>query len=402
MAGALKVFALLAGIWAVVAAVSVLQTSMMGIIGVREAAWLSLIEWGPWIIVSPLVVWLAARVSITSSHWKIPLVVHVLCSVAVTIAIDEMLQFVRWPGGPVGGITIMATPIPAPVDGDIARPRAGVVFGAEGAVTHMELPLFEKSVLPPPPPPPRAPAWLFRARLTMPIYWLVVASVHAWRYHRASLERERRARLAENQLTEARLKALQAQLQPHFLFNSLNTISAFIHTQPAAADEMVCALSELLRSVLAYSDRAEVTLREELDLTDRYLLIHRIRFRDALRVRWSLDAQAFDAVVPALLLQPLIENALRHGLRNGPGTVEIMAQTGNDRLAIQIVDHSDQPESPPTSAAAVGPIPQEGVGLRNTRSRLQTLYGDDHRLDLVRVPGGMRVEIEMPLRRADA
>jgi sensor histidine kinase YesM len=137
---------------------------------------------------------------------------------------------------------------------------------------------------------------------------------HAGVFYRRYREREQQASLLESRLNQAQLRALQAQLQPHFLFNTLNGIATLVRRDPATAEEMLLSLSELLRIALSSSHRQEIPLREELDFLDRYLAIQRMRFGDRLQVSEEIEASAMDCLVPALLLQPLVENAIRHGL----------------------------------------------------------------------------------------
>jgi two-component system LytT family sensor kinase len=194
--------------------------------------------------------------------------------------------------------------------------------------------------------------------------------------------RELRASQLEAQLAQAQLQLLRSQLHPHFLFNALHSISALMHQDVEAADRMVSRLSELLRASLeeARSGRHEISLAEELALLEPYLDIEQTRFSDRLRVRLEVPEEARTAMVPALLLQPLVENAIRHGIapRRGPGEVVVRAEHVAERLEIEVRDDG------------VGP-PQElheGVGLRNTCSRLDRVRslrptpGGDHRLVL--------------------
>jgi hypothetical protein len=145
-------------------------------------------------------------------------------------------------------------------------------------------------------------------------YIALIGLAHAGVFHRRYRERERQASLLESRLNQAQLRALQAQLQPHFLFNTLNGIATLVRRDPAAAHEMLLSLSELLRIALSSSHRQEIPLREELDFLDRYLAIQRMRFGDRMEVIQEIDPAAMDCLVPALLLQPLVENAIRHGL----------------------------------------------------------------------------------------
>lgn len=209
------------------------------------------------------------------------------------------------------------------------------------------------------------------------IYWLLVGVGHAVHYART-------ARRQHEQLAEARLRVLKSQLQPHFLFNALNTISAYVRTEPATADRIVDRLARLLRETLASAATQEVTLREELAVLEPYIEIEQTRFEGRLRVRWSIEPAALDAAVPHFLLQPLVENAIRHGLakRSAAGTVEIAAARDGDRLCIRVQDDG------------VGLRPgfraqrDWGVGLRNSHDRLQQLYGRGASITLAGVPGG--------------
>ena len=145
-------------------------------------------------------------------------------------------------------------------------------------------------------------------------YIALIGLAHAGVFYRRYREREQQAAVLESRLNQARLRALQAQLQPHFLFNTLNGIATLVRRDPATAEEMLLSLSDLLRIALSSSHRQEIPLREELDFLDRYLAIQRMRFGDRLRVTEEIETSAMDCLVPALLLQPLVENAIRHGL----------------------------------------------------------------------------------------
>src|SRR5947207_8288077 len=157
------------------------------------------------------------------------------------------------------------------------------------------------------------------------VYAALVALAHAADYSREARDRERRALQLEAQLARARLGALQAQLHPHFLFNALNGIAELIHEDPAAAERMVLRLGDLLRAALRDSDAQEITLGRELEFVRAYLEVEQVRFQDRLSVDWRIDPVALPALVPALVLQPLVENALRHG---------VAAHTGSCRVTV--------------------------------------------------------------------
>lgn len=376
----LQVVLLSTSLWLVVGLVSFGHTLWLGVGESTAAIRLSLLEWGPWIVVSPLVAVLALAAPITRENWKWTAPVHLALSLGVAVAINAFtLSFARLTPPAAGHHERGSNPRPALV----APARMG--FGGPRPTGA---------------PPTRAPlpqAALLNARLTLPIYWLIVVAVHAWRHHRIALDREGRAVRAEREAVRARLAALQAQLQPHFLFNSLNAITAFIRQRPAAAESMVCALSNLLRRILYASERPEIPLPEELAFARDYLAIHRIRFEDTLEIRWELDPAADAAIVPALILQPLIENALEHGLRGAAGEILIRTRVEGARLVLVVVDQAAE-----SAPADYVPPASPRVGLRNTRERLETLFGADYRLDLELLAHGGRAEIHLPFRSAAA
>ena len=230
------------------------------------------------------------------------------------------------------------------------------------------------------------------------IYWSVVGLTHAYDYYRRYRERERRAAQLEleaarleTQLAQAQLDALRAQLHPHFLFNTLNTVSVLMQEDVAAANRTLVRLSELLRLTLRSTDAHEVPLKQELEFLRSYLEIEQTRFQNRLRVRMDIDPAALDAQVPNLLLQPLVENAIRHGIaqRVEAGTVEIRAARRNGAVELCVRD----------DGAGVRGDEQcgSGIGLANTRARLAKLYGDAHRFELAPAEGGgLAVTISIP------
>ncbi len=222
--------------------------------------------------------------------------------------------------------------------------------------------------------------------LQFAIYAAVVAAAHGLEYYRRSREREQ----LEAQLSETRLQMLNLQLQPHFLFNTLNTIAEMVHEDPESADLMIGRLGDLLRRTLDLGTIADITLEEEFDLVSRYLDIQRARFGERLRARLSMSDAVRSARVPALLLQPIVENAIRHGLatRLDAGSIDIEARRESDTVVITVTDDG---------AGAGQTPPAEGIGLGNTRARLRAMYGDGARLTLAPGEGrGARVRIEIP------
>lgn len=200
---------------------------------------------------------------------------------------------------------------------------------------------------------------------------------------------------AELQLARAQLQVLKMQLDPHFLFNTFNAIAALMHREPAEADAMLTRLSELLRITLSRSGDQEVSLAEEVDFLRRYLQIQQSRFGERLAVDWRVDADAEDACVPHLVLQPIVENALQHGIARvpGPGRIGIGARREGDRLVLEVAD---------TGPGLDGRVPRPGaVGLANTHARLEQMYGGGHTLEMyTREEGGARVVVTLPFRAA--
>jgi len=208
-------------------------------------------------------------------------------------------------------------------------------------------------------------------------------------FSRATEEREQ----LEARLARAQLQSLRLQLHPHFLFNTLNTINALIGTDRHAAERVVSGLSELLRMSLSSASEQEISLAKELELLAHYIEIQQIRFQDRLTVSFRVDPDARYALVPNLMLQPLVENAIRHGIapRAAPGHVVVTAARQGGRLELSVVDDG------------VGESPRvehrDGVGLGNTRARLLSLYGSDHRFEAGSAStGGFAVRIEIPFR----
>ncbi len=229
------------------------------------------------------------------------------------------------------------------------------------------------------------------------VYWAIVSVQHVAAYQERARERERRAAELEQRLTAARLQALQMQLNPHFLFNTLNAISSLMHQDVDAADRMVVRLSELLRRALDTRDRQEIPLREELEFLDRYLEIEQTRFRDRLTVKRSIDVTLLDAHVPNLVLQPLVENAIKHGIekQRKPGIIELGARREEDQVVLTVHDNG-----PGLAAAAARPKRKgHGIGVGNTRRRLEQLYGRRQEF-LMRDAegGGTEVIVRFPFR----
>jgi two-component system LytT family sensor kinase len=225
------------------------------------------------------------------------------------------------------------------------------------------------------------------------LYWMIVAGGHALVY-------ARRVRERDQQLARAELHALKMQLHPHFLFNTLNTINTYVRADQDVAQRMIARLSDLLRRVLEREAVQEVTLQEELRLVGAYLDIEQVRFEDRLTVEWDINGDAMRAVVPHLILQPLVENAIRHGIapRAVQGTLRIAARRDNGDLRLTVRDNGQ-------GVAAAASDANGGRGLSITRNRLKHLYGDGQSLRITSpAEGGFEVQLTVPykLRPVDA
>jgi len=220
--------------------------------------------------------------------------------------------------------------------------------------------------------------------MNLMMYWMVVLGHSGWHYYQRYRERDLQSAQLQRELVQAKLDALRMQLNPHFLFNTLHAVSALIHENPEAADRVVVRLSELLRLSLDQSKPQEVPLTQEMAFLDRYLEIEQTRFADRLKIERQIADEVQDALVPYLILQPLVENAIRHGIepREDMGQVTIRAQRNNGSLELRVIDNG---AGLPTALSENG---RQGIGLANTRSRLQHLYGNQYRFELENAPGG--------------
>jgi two-component sensor histidine kinase len=264
-------------------------------------------------------------------------------------------------------------------------------------------------------------------------YGAIIGLAHSVHFYRRYREREHRALSLESTLAKARLKALQTQLQPHFLFNSLNAIVTLVRRDPRLAETTLMSLSDLLRLTLSQSDKQEVTLREELQFVQHYAEIQQTRFGDRLHFEQDIEPASLDCLVPTLLLQPLVENAIRHGIEpsDDAGLVRLTARYEAGRLLLTVEDDGigldpqrtcclqqergdrlsgssinapdrDCAATPPPSASSFQsstPSLGTGIGLSNLRARLETLYGASYKLELrPRSNRGVTVFLEIPCR----
>jgi signal transduction histidine kinase len=312
-----------------------------------------LANWYVFAVLSLPALWVARRFPLAGTRWKVSIAVHVMASLLFSVS---WMVF-----------------------------RAGIAhWQTRGDVYPVAFTdAFSRALV----------ATLFFNQL---IYWGVVIVQHAidyyWKFH----ERELHTADLETRLTEARLQALQMQLNPHFLFNTLNAIAALMHKDVEAADRMIVQLSDLLRYALESTESQEVPLRQELDFLDRYLRIQQARFGERLSIQRQISPEALDALVPNLILQPIVENAIQHGIEPyaRPGIITLRATRANGELELQVQDNGTGPSKPVSSRA--------GVGVANTRARLQQLYGEHQRFEMRKAEeGGMLVRILIPWRRGE-
>lgn len=228
------------------------------------------------------------------------------------------------------------------------------------------------------------------------IYLVVAVLAYVIAYYAKVRNQEMHASRLQTSLVRAELQVLKMQLQPHFLFNTLHSISSLVSANPRAAQKMICSLGDLLRLSLVREDQAEVTLRRELEFLKLYLDIEKVRFQDRLITEIAIADELLDARVPYLLLQPLVENAIKHGVarRPGSGRVEISASTDCDQLCIRVVNDNGTSQAVPESDRL-------GIGLENTGNRLRILYGAAACLSVEALSGErFQVEVRVPFRRA--
>jgi signal transduction histidine kinase len=228
----------------------------------------------------------------------------------------------------------------------------------------------------------------------MMTYWAIAGLSHALLYYGESQRRALRASQLETRLVEAQMAALRQQLQPHFLFNTLHAISALMHTDVEAADRTLIRLSDLLRMTLENMGQPEITLQAELDFLAKYLEIEQTRFADRLFVKFEIEPETLDVLVPTLLLQPLVENAIKHGIarKSGPGHIQITARRDNAKLWIEVRD-----DGVGLSEDALIAL-QKGIGVSTTRARLQHQHGADFRFEFRRLEQGLAVVVALPWR----
>ncbi|MCP5110047.1 MAG: histidine kinase, partial [bacterium] len=300
-----------------------------------------------WALATPFILVICRRFPLTTRGWWRNGVFHLLAAIACASLIKLVWDF-----------TALRLVMPHKVPGDLADVAKSLVSTLDYGILN---------------------------------YSLVLLCHNAVDYYRRYEAGRRKTAELEAQLATARLDALRMQLHPHFLFNSLHAISELVHEDPQTAERMIARLSEFLRLTIEHDSNSEVSLRQELDFLERYLEIEKLRFEDRLQIDFQIDPMALGARVPNLILQPLVENALRHGLarRVDGGLLWVRCERENGNLWMRVADNG-----PGVDAGGSGV--EEGVGLGNTRRRLEQLYGAEQRLEVANLDrGGFEVAIRI-------
>jgi sensor histidine kinase YesM len=235
-------------------------------------------------------------------------------------------------------------------------------------------------------------AYMFDSYL---MYWMIVAVIFTFDYYKKFNENRLIASQLQSKLSLAELNMLKMQIHPHFLFNTLNTISALVHKNPDDADKMISRLSDLLRTSLDYSGKHFVTLRDETDFLNLYLEIQKVRFKERLKVVIDIDPDSLDALVPAIILQPIVENSIKHVLEKTKDVCEIKISStlNNNLLTLKIADNGP-------GISEDNFIIKEGVGLNNVKSRLSQIYSNEKSLKIKNLENrGLLVSIEIPIQQ---
>lgn len=318
-------------------------------------SWAQLLAWNVtisfvWSLLTPLVYELSRRYSFDRASWRVSLPVHLVASVILAfvaavavVLVDPLITWTKEPTVPFFAHVLSRTFI------DIQR------------------------------------------------YWYVLLITQAIAFYGKYQERQLVSSQLEAQLAQAQLEVLKIQLEPHFLFNTLNSIAALARHDGEAAELMTLQLADLLRMSLDGVGVHEVPLHQEMAFLQKYIGIQQVRFHDRLQVETEIDPRTLDTLVPNLILQPIVENAIRHGIgpRRAPGIIRISTWRDRDDVWLEIRDNGVG------LARGRGFMPREGVGLRNTRGRLQQLYNDDHAMVLEDAPGGgCNVKIRVPYRNS--
>ncbi|MEM8485446.1 MAG: histidine kinase [Bacteroidota bacterium] len=341
-------------LWSIPALTALSYYHLNLIVTAQPVSWLygivsTLPWWYAWAIFTPLIIKLAQRFPVNEESWKV---------LIPTVYIPAMLAFL--------GIHALLNL---------------VLFRVTGLHETMNLTLYEVH-------------FTSRMHVNALAFWTVLGFYNAFDYYMRFLKQERQASQLELQLAQANLRALKMQLNPHFLFNTLHSVAALVRkNENGTAVKMLGRLGDFLRLALENQGTQQIKLEEELDFLDRYLEIEKIRFQDRLVVQKDVDPEALGLYVPNLILQPLVENAIHHGIapHSDGGQIIIRATITHDQLVLDVQDDGPGIEKIETA--------RKGVGLSNSIERMQRLYGDNQQVTLHNVPdGGLLVQLTIPVQ----
>ena len=343
---------------------------------------MTLALWLPYGLLTPLVFLTVRRYPITFATWRSTIGIHLLASLVFVIVCQGVFLGVMKAIEPAMEKSFKEQQVQAPPVVDLMQRGRHPPFFEVSPETGLPKPNFHMLI--------------FKAVTNLPLYWVLAAFAHALLATARLREREQQAAELSAHLSQAHLAGLRTQLQPHFLFNTLNSIASLVRVRPDLAREMIVKLANLLRALLKDHD-TYVPLREELSFTDDYLDIEVVRFgTEKLKVVKEIDPGTLEMLVPSILLQPLIENSIKHGLepRIRGGTITLRSRMQGENLLVEVEDDGVGIVLKPASALDRGGA---GIGMKNVRERLEMLYGGEARFTVVSRPGrGTLVSIEVP------
>ena len=367
---------MIVGIWTIPATIAVLQSTVgYAYGGVLKREWMWALfqfpRWMLWALVTPFALSAVERWPLQSGTWVRNGSRHLIHAILIAVILD-----VLWLPA---GLTLER----------FISPDAYTMFSGGRRVSNSNIGLI--FIL-------RLPATVFGRTVLGGAftYAAIIAFAQSMRYQRNLREREIQQVALESQLAQAQVQALKMQVHPHFLFNTLHAVTVLIREEPDAAIRTVTRLGDLLRVTLSRATRAEVPLSDELEVLRYFLEIEQTRHHDRLTVTYDIQPEALDALLPDLLLQPLVENAIRHGIekRAGSGTIDIEARVTGPWLNIAITDNG---------VGITTDSLTEGVGLTTTRERLSRLYGEQHELVITNTSDkGCSVRVRLPFRRSQS
>ena len=310
------------------------------------------LSWNLWILLAPLILWVGRRFRLDQPQWFRNVIVCALIGLLVALVHGALLLLIYFSTIPETG-------------------------GVQNFLSTKYFVLISDGLT------------------SLVVYGMILMFSHAAAYYKRYRQEEVKSSRLEGQLVQAQLRSLKMQLQPHFLFNTLHSISALQMEDVAAAQKMMARLGDFLRLTLENVGTQEVSLKREMEFLKCYLDIEQVRFQNRLAVRIEIEPETLDARVPNLILQPVVENAFKHGVarRIAPGQIDITARRAGGRLIVQVKDNG------PGLPRNGGPLKvfKEGLGLANTRARLEQLYNEDYRLELSDTHGGgVTATLEIP------